>query len=709
MMRVENIFCILLVVCVCSFAEGYSVFEDNGKVGLKNEAGKVLIPAEYEALGWSDGKFSVMSNATGYRSAGKWGLISLTNHLITKAEFEEISPADASLLFARKKSPLSLRIVSGVITAAGKEIIPFQYDDIKFSSLRAIVFSKVGDQYRYGLIDLQNKTLIPQLYRNIRSVGSLRYAVENFDGKWALFTDSGKQITNFDIDSISHFQKDYAIIHQGSYQGLIDRNGVVRIPVKNQRLKINGDGSVFTRAPATWLFLDGDNKLRQKVSADSIGEISKNLLGIRTSGVIQLTDFNLNPVTKTKITTLEDFRNGKAIFSADDKYGVIRNDGTVLIEPKYSGLRSDNNYYQANVRQAGRDNWTVLDSVGKPLDLKTHDKILPYNGSFFPVINRNFWGAITADGHQLFASTYDSILQQRDEKIVVKFHDQYGIIDHREHWLVAPRPNKIVLVAEDRFLEYGPKTAYLKSLNNEIIYFSENRLEVQDGRLIEYLPSGTIWMIGMNGVIVDRKIMPDLVEKIYPESEGLRGIKKNGQFGFIDSQGRLRIANRYDDIQPFSERFAAMKIRGKWGFIGHDDKIAIQPTYDQVSDFKNGLAVVKQKGLFGVVDTSGKQVLLPRYEAISVLPHRNIIIQQNNLFGLSDSQGKIFINPKYDQLKDLNNGYIIVERGGKYGAINSQGISTIPLIYDYLTYDAYNNVFFAKVNTQWTEALSVIR
>ena len=147
MMRVKNIFCILLV-CVYSFAEGYSVFEHNGKVGLKNEAGKVLIPAKYDALGWSDGRFSVLSNTTGYRSEGKWGLISLTNQLITKADFEEISPADASLIFARKKSPLSLRVVSGIINTSGKEVIPFQYDEIKLSSLRAIVFSKVGDQYR---------------------------------------------------------------------------------------------------------------------------------------------------------------------------------------------------------------------------------------------------------------------------------------------------------------------------------------------------------------------------------------------------------------------------------------------------------------------------------------------------------------------------------------------------------------------------------
>lgn len=702
MKRVHCIFCLLLV-SIFSVAEGYSVFEANGKIGLKNEAGKVLIPAKYEALGWSDGRFSVLNSTTGYREGGRWGLISLNNQLITKAEFEEISPGDASLLIVRKKSPLSLRIVTGVINASGKEVIPLQYDDIKLSLLRAIVFTKIDDQYKYGLVDLENKQLIPLQYKNIRSIGSLRYAVENFDGKWAMFSDGGKQITGFDIDSLSTFRKDYAVIYQGAYQGLIDRNGIIKIEPKYREVKINSDGVIYTRQPALWLFLDGENKQHRKLYADSIGEISKDLLLIKTSEGIQLADCNLKPISSAKISTLQNFHNGKAIFSAGHKYGVIRNDGTVIIEPKYSQLKRDDRFYLSNIKQAGKDNWIVLDSTGKPLHSKSYDHILPFNGEFFPVINRNFWGALSTTGKQILSCTYDSVMQAYNENIVVKFHSQYGILNNVEHWLVPPKSNRLRIVAPDRFIEYGTKTSYLKSFDNNIIYFSENKLELLGDNLLEHLPSGTLWEIGMDGVIVNRKIIPDQVQEIHSETEGLRGIKKNGQFGFIDSQARLRIANRYDGIQPFSEQLAAMKIRGKWGFIGHDDRIAIQPTYDEVSNFKNGLSVVKQKGFFGVVDKLGKQVVLPRYEAVSVLPHRNIIIQQNKLLGLADAQGKILINPKYRHLEDLNNGYVIVERDGKYGAVTSQGISTIPLIYDFLSYDASNKTFFAKVQSEWTE------
>jgi hypothetical protein len=218
-----------LLISFFSAAAQYSVFEENGKVGLKNDQGKVLIPAQHEALGWSNDTFSTLGDVTGYKSNGHWGLINLSNHRITKAEFEEIFPGDASLIIARKKSTLSLRTVTGCVSLSGKEIIPFEYDGIKISSLRAIVFTKIGNQFKFGLIDLTNRTLVPQQYKSIRPLGSLRYAIENFDAKTALFTDNGKQITEFNIDSISTFKQNTAIIYQNLQQGLIDREGSVQI------------------------------------------------------------------------------------------------------------------------------------------------------------------------------------------------------------------------------------------------------------------------------------------------------------------------------------------------------------------------------------------------------------------------------------------------------------------------------------------------
>jgi hypothetical protein len=101
MKRANGIFWLLLI-CFFSAAKGYDVFEENGKYGLKNEQGKVVIPPNYEALGWSNQTFSVLNSVTGFKVNGLWGLISLDNHAITKALYEEIIPSEGSFIIARK-------------------------------------------------------------------------------------------------------------------------------------------------------------------------------------------------------------------------------------------------------------------------------------------------------------------------------------------------------------------------------------------------------------------------------------------------------------------------------------------------------------------------------------------------------------------------------------------------------------------------------
>src|SRR3970282_1958750 len=170
-----------------SLAEAYNIFEENGKIGLKDTDGHVLIPPAYDALGWSEGPFSVVDQVTGYKSAGRWGIIDLTNHAVTEAEFTGLLPAERNLIIAYKRSAGSSRYLAGCLDTSGQEVIPFQYDGLTINSLMGIVYVRSGDQYKYGLIDLHNRPVIPIEYRQIHFLGSQRYAVENHTGQFALF------------------------------------------------------------------------------------------------------------------------------------------------------------------------------------------------------------------------------------------------------------------------------------------------------------------------------------------------------------------------------------------------------------------------------------------------------------------------------------------------------------------------------------------
>ena len=65
-----------------SSAEEYFIFQKNNKKGVRDSEDKVIIPAEYDDLGWSIGEFHPLDDVLGYKENGRWGLITLENKKI---------------------------------------------------------------------------------------------------------------------------------------------------------------------------------------------------------------------------------------------------------------------------------------------------------------------------------------------------------------------------------------------------------------------------------------------------------------------------------------------------------------------------------------------------------------------------------------------------------------------------------------------------
>src|SRR5258708_6443828 len=237
---------LLLLTTVQLVAGPFVRFEEKGKIGLKDENGKVLLPAAFEALGWSDGNFSVIGQITGYKLKDQWGIINLQKQFVTPALYESLTyPGGDRLVASLKTNPFTVKY--GCLDLNGKLAVPFQYDGIKITGLRAVVFVKNGPIFEYGLIDLNDKGVIPVRYHQVVPIGTLRYAVENAAFKTALFSEQGEQLTGFVIDSISTFQKGLAVIYQNYAQGIIDREGEIRIKPVYREVKIRDEGMIAVR------------------------------------------------------------------------------------------------------------------------------------------------------------------------------------------------------------------------------------------------------------------------------------------------------------------------------------------------------------------------------------------------------------------------------------------------------------------------------
>jgi WG containing repeat len=691
---------VLFLVSLHSKANPYQLFEEKGRVGMKNEQGEVILPPSFEALGWSDGNFSVIGEVTGYRLNQQWGLINLKKEFVTKPLFENLTYAGGEYVVARKRlNPAVTK--AGCLNLRGETKLPFNYDGIQVQGLRAIVFNLQGAKFSYGLSDLQNNMLIPIAYKNIYALGTLRYAVENQEGKIALFSEEGKSITDFKIDSLSRFYKGYSIVYESGLQGLIDREGEMKLPAQYRSIKITDGGNVLTQLPSEWLYLSNKNEVITKLVADELLPTSGKYI-IQSGGKSGLIDSNQKIMLPIQYDWLREVQSGKFIAKRNGKRGVISADSKTLISFEYDSIRVLQNGAQAFIKYKG---WQLLDSMGNVQSKKFYDYMGELDGASFNVLSKGYWGVLNLNGDEVIHCVFDSITDRHSQMVAVKFKGQYGVMDVHENWKVAPQPYPIQLVNDNRYVLQKPGNSFLKSFENEVIYFTPYRMEFKDDYWLEFLPDGSEKMISYDGLILKRAELAVAENKkgLFAASEGLRGIKKDGKYGFVDDRGKLRIANRYDSIGDFREGLAPIKLIGKWGFLNPQDKIVVQPNYESVTSFLNGLAIVKRNNKYGVIDRNGKVVLALRYDAIQLLPNHNFLLVLNSLKGIANEKGSVDIEPRFDFLEDLSNGFLIAGRGGKLGLITTEGLDRIPMMYDKLVFDKSKNQYLAMRRSEWRE------
>jgi len=696
---------LIFLVTIFSFslasADSYQTFSDNGKMGIKNEQGQVVVPPSFEALGWSDGSFSVIGNVTGYRINNQWGLLTLKNEFITRADFESLVYAGADNIVARKRiNPAHTK--TGCINLQGEIKIPFQYEGITIYGLRAVVFNLERGNYVYGLIDLENHTLIPVRYKNIYPLGTLRYAVEDETGKIALHGEDGKPITDFQIDSISQFRDSKAIVYENLNQGLIDRDGLIKLKPIYRSVQIIGDNTIKVQPHHEWLFITDKNEIVNRLSADELIPVDEKLFIIKTSGKYGLIDNNLNLVCPVRYDVLIPIGDDSYLTRKSGKMGIIKSDNSTIVPFIYDSLYTHKNALRAYRKIEG---WSIIDRNNKTLTKRNYDWIGAQNKNLYPVTNNHYWGLLSANGDEIVHCVFDSLVEVLNDLVVVKFKNQYGIINTREDWLVAPQTQPIHLINDQMYSQKQSPNIFLKNFAGEIVYFTDNRLEFKEDSFYEYLTDGTEKTIDYQGRIVNRISPPalDSVEHIFQPSEGLRGIKRDDKFGFIDERGRLRIANRYDDIGEFHEGLAPFKLIGKWGFINPSDQVVINPNYEKVNYFKDGLCVVSRNGKSGVINKTGNPILTFQYDSIHILLNKKFILFVGGLRGLADEKGVVQIDPRFDYLSELENGLILVGIAGKFGVLTSTGLDVIPLFYETLTFDKKNNQFLALKKSEWKE------
>ncbi|NVK85453.1 MAG: WG repeat-containing protein, partial [Cytophagia bacterium] len=168
----KQLFFVLITLnCSILFADQFEPFSENGKVGLKNTTtNTVIIPASFEAMGWSDKSFSIVNGVTGALQNEKWALIDIEGHKVTDHYFNSLIPSFQKNFIASRRENNTILTHYGLIDSKGKTIIEFEYGLISPHARGLIVSKKQDGKYLRGFVSEKGQVIIPTQYQQVVSL-----------------------------------------------------------------------------------------------------------------------------------------------------------------------------------------------------------------------------------------------------------------------------------------------------------------------------------------------------------------------------------------------------------------------------------------------------------------------------------------------------------------------------------------------------------
>lgn len=529
------------------------------------------------------------------------------------------------------------------------------------------------------------------------------------------------------------------IIEQNGMLGVTNGKGNVVVPALYQKIRINKDNSISGLPLREWSILDGDNNFITKVNYDTIAPVAQNLLKVGHGNKEGLADSQGNLISELREWQIFSFQDQYALVKEGDKYGIINAGGSLTVPLAYDTLILGEDYLVGMLQKEGRKKeWHALQYSGEVLFKRACDALHIGNQGYFSFLENSSWGFLNYKGERTIPNQYDTVHAFINGRAIAHYMGSDGVINRSGEWVIRPRKDRLKHLMGDIYIFYSQNGSGLISVSKGELFttphefiplnhgFLEKNEKGQYGLIspegqrllitaydeISGLQNDTVYLfrkgeqwgfVTKAGQIKSEFKTP--IQAMYPMGDQFIGVKIDHKYGFIDTNGDLRIANRYEAIGQFHENMAAVKLMGRWGYIDRIERLFVQPRYDQASDFENGCAIVGQGGLYGLVGTRGDEILKIEYDSLYRLPSGRFLLIKDGRQGLASQNGSLRIRPRYDEVVDLDNGYVLIRRGGKYGLLTSNGVNTIPLAYDSLVYSPHDKVYFASKSPAWQQLM----
>jgi hypothetical protein len=379
---------LFLLSFLVSFAGAQALvsFKDaNGKYGLKNSSGEIVIQAKFDsAFTYDDGLARVKAN-------GKWGvldkkgkeIIPIKYHSIVRDYFEWDEDFEEADWFIARLNPGDK---SKLIDTKGKELKFTGYSPYGFSEGRLAVSTNKN----WGYVDFNYREIVPMKY-TVAEDFEQGLARVKLNGKWGYLDTTGKTVIPLKYDSIKFSYVKHAkqtwfkFLTKGKW-GLLDRSGKEFIVAKYDELGLWGypyfsEGLMPVKLNGKWGYVDSTGKLLIPAVYDEAFVFTGGTANVKKDGKSTRID---NPLIKKSVSKEITIKTEPAKNNAGDNSGgqpgakqtggQVKKDLDIkgVIDPsitgtwKYHDIGSNFNSYYIFRNNGTFDYWTDMMTTKAP-------------------------------------------------------------------------------------------------------------------------------------------------------------------------------------------------------------------------------------------------------------------------------------------------------------------------------------------------------
>ncbi len=293
----------------------------------------------------------------------------------------------------------------------------------------------------------------------------------------------------------------------------------------------------------------------------------KGLLNNKTKEII------IEPEYLEISTITENHEDGYIVKDISNKYGLIANDKTKVLETKYDEIKkvTGNNYYvvvEAGVVEVINNGKAVLNSG--------FDSVEEIKVDNFIIIKDGKYGVIDKSGNTIIAPEYENLKFGAADSFVAQKDGKYGIIKNNNTVAVDFAYESINYIEEADFFSAEKENYYTDIIDRKFekvltdIIISElntenGYLRVRKGEDYKYY-----------NFKFEEKTNHEVLA-----TNTLFLVKENGKYGYENKNGERIVDCIYDDAKEQNEfGFCSVKKDGKWGALKSDGTIVVEPSRD---------------------------------------------------------------------------------------------------------------------------------